>query len=67
MNDLTSEEKCHIDKLNENIKERKLKIALNEWKTAFNRLALWVRNNFSETNSFEVLQKINELRPSKDK
>lgn len=66
MSNLTEEEKKEILVLNSKVERRKLEIKIKEWTTAFESLALWIRNNFGNTNLFEVLEKIKELRPKKD-
>ena len=66
MSNLTEEEKKEILVLNSKVERRKLEIKIKEWTTAFESLALWIRNNFGNTNLFEVLEKIKELRPTKD-
>lgn len=60
---LTSEEKKEIDNINAQIRYRKLEIELKEWKEGFEKLALWIRNNFNETTLFEVLETIKKFRP----
>lgn len=60
---LTPEEKKEIDNINAQIRYRKLEIELKEWKEGFEKLALWIRNNFNETTLFEVLETIKKFRP----
>lgn len=60
---MSVEEKEHISELKTNIDRRKLKIEIEEWKTAFERLAFWIRNHYSECSLFDVTEKIKELRP----
>lgn len=64
---LTDEEKVEFAYLTSKVERRKLEIQIKEWKQAFESLALWVRNNFSTTSLFDVLEKIRELRPIKER
>ena len=66
MPNLTEEEKQEFIALNSKVERRKLEIQIKEWKQAFEGLANWVSNNYSETTLFEVTEKINELRPKKN-
>lgn len=64
---LTDEEKVEFAYLTSKVERRKLEIQIKEWKQAFESLALWVRNNFSTTSLFDVLEKIRELIPTKER
>lgn len=67
MSDITKEEREEVDRLNQQITMRKLKIEATEWKHAFESLVLYVRNNMCELSLFEFLNKVVELRPRKEK
>ena len=60
---MSKEEKEYVSELNKNIVTRKLKIQVDEWKTAFDKLAFWIRNHYGECSLFDVTEKIKELRP----
>ena len=60
---MSKEEKEYVSELNKNISTRKLKIEIEEWKSAFERLAFWVRNHYADCSLFELTEKIKELRP----
>ena len=64
---ITPEEKAEMVYLNSKVERRKLQIEVQEWKRAFESLALWVRNNLNEMSLFELMNKIVELRPRKEK
>lgn len=64
---ITPEEKAEILYLNSKVERRKLEIEVKEWKTAFESLALWVRNNLNEMDLFQLMNKVVELRPRKEK
>ena len=64
---ITPEEKAEILFLNSKVERRKLEIEVKEWKTAFESLALWVRNNLNEIDLFQFMNKVVELRPRKEK
>lgn len=60
---MTQQEKDYVSELKTNISVRKLKIEVDEWKSAFEKLSFWIRNHYSDCSLFEVTEKIKELRP----
>lgn len=51
---------------NRNIERRKLEIKIREWKSAYEQLGNWMKNNFNDVTLSEVTSKINELRPGRE-